>query len=71
MMQDILMLAGLALCALSVIVGVVQLMRTEPPRSAAILLVLGVAALFGSAWLGGQMPSVEAVTGAVARLSGQ
>lgn len=71
MIEDILMLAGLALCALAVVMGVVQLARTEPPRGAAILLVLGVAVLLGSVILGGAVPSIEAVTGAVTRLSGR
>ena len=40
-MSDLLLLGGIALCLISVLVAVVQLLRTQPPRAAAILLVLG------------------------------
>ncbi|MDO5605036.1 MAG: hypothetical protein Q4G25_07745 [Paracoccus sp. (in: a-proteobacteria)] len=53
MTADLLLLGGIALCALSVIAAIVQLIRTEAPRGAAILLVLGIAAMAGSAALGG------------------
>ena len=47
-MSDLLLLGGIALCLLSVIVAVVQLLRTQPPRAAAILLVLGISAIFAA-----------------------
>ena len=50
-MSDILLLGGVALCLLSVLWAVVQLLRTEPPRAAAIMLVLGIALLFLGAYL--------------------
>ena len=48
-MSDFLLLAGFGLCLLSVIWAVVQLLRTEPPRAAAIMLVLGIALLVAGA----------------------
>ena len=50
-MSDILILAGTALMALSVILAIASLARTEPPRVAAIAFVLGLAALFAGAWI--------------------
>lgn len=50
-MPDILILAGTALMALSVILAIASLARTEPPRSAAITFVLGLAALIAGAYL--------------------
>ncbi|TRW99532.1 hypothetical protein FNJ84_02335 [Paracoccus sp. M683] len=50
-MTDLLLLGGAALCALSLVVAVVQLLRTEPPRAAAILLLLGIVAMFAGAYL--------------------
>ena len=38
-MSDILLLLGAALCALSVLMAIVSLLRTQPPRGAAIALV--------------------------------
>ena len=49
-MTDILILLGTAALALSVILAIAALARTEPPRGAAIMFVLGVAAILaGSA----------------------
>jgi len=39
------------LMALSVVLAIASLARTEPPRGAAIAFVIGVAALFAGAWL--------------------
>ncbi|WCR09941.1 hypothetical protein JHW45_12785 [Paracoccus stylophorae] len=50
-MSDYLLLAGVALCVISVVVAIVQLVQTHPPRTAAIILILGIAAIFASAWL--------------------
>lgn len=68
-MSDLLLLGGIALCLLSVIVAVVQLLRTHPPRAAAIMLVLGVAAIFAAAYLGPQPFSLEQIPQAWARLA--
>ncbi|SIQ34516.1 hypothetical protein SAMN05421641_106153 [Paracoccus thiocyanatus] len=50
-MIDILLLAGVALCALSVLLAIVSVARTQAPRGAAILLVLGIVLMFAAAWL--------------------
>ncbi|MBD9526539.1 hypothetical protein [Paracoccus sp. PAR01] len=46
-MIDILLLAGVALCALSVLLAILSLARTQAPRGAAIALVLGLLVLLG------------------------
>lgn len=50
-MSDLLLLGGAALMALSVILAVFSLARTQPPRGAAIAFVFGLAALLAGAWL--------------------
>lgn len=44
--SDYLLLAGVVLCVISVIYAIVQLMQTQPPRGAAITLILGIVLLF-------------------------
>ena len=50
-MIDLLLLAGVALCALSVVMAVVSVARTRAPRGAALALGLGIVALFAASWL--------------------
>lgn len=50
-MSDYLLLAGVALCLISIVVAIVQLLQLQPPRAAAIALILGIAAIFGAAYL--------------------
>ncbi|MCF3972498.1 hypothetical protein [Paracoccus salsus] len=50
-MSDYLLLAGVALCLISVLVAVAQLVQTRPPRAGVILLVLGIVAIFAAAYL--------------------
>ena len=50
-MSDLLILLGTALMALSVILAIAALARTEPPRGAAIAFVFGIGAMFAGAWL--------------------
>jgi hypothetical protein len=69
-MSDYLLLGGIALCLLSVIVAVVQLLQTRPPRMAAILLILGIVAIFAAAYLSPQPFSLGQVPQAWARLTG-
>ena len=69
-MSDLLLLGGIALCLISVLVAVVQLLRTQPPRAAAILLVLGVAAIFAAAYLAPEPFGLEQIPQAWARLVG-
>ncbi|MEF9600796.1 hypothetical protein O4J55_00190 [Paracoccus sp. PXZ] len=49
-MIDILLLAGVALCVLSVLLAIVSVARTQAPRGAAILLVLGIVLLLVGGW---------------------
>lgn len=51
-MIDLLLLLGVALCVISVLMAVVAVARTQAPRGAAVLLVLGIAVLFGASWIG-------------------
>lgn len=50
-MSDLLLLAGVALCLLSVVLAVVQLMQARPPRAAALALLAGIVLVFAGAWL--------------------
>lgn len=68
-MIDILLLAGIALMALSLLVAVVALLRTEPPRLAAGMFLLGIMALLLAAWLDPDPFRVQHVAGAWARLT--
>lgn len=71
-MIDILLLAGIALMALSLLVAVVALLRTEPPRLAAGMFVLGIVALLFAAWLDPDPFRVQHIAEAWGRLiSGQ
>lgn len=69
-MSDLLLLGGIALCLISIVVALAQILRTQPPRAAAILLVLGIAAIFAAARLGPQPFSLTQVPQAWERLSG-
>ncbi|WP_347139626.1 hypothetical protein [Paracoccus sp. SSK6] len=69
-MSDLLLLGGIALCLISIVVALVQLLQTRPPRAAAILLVLGIAAIFTAAYLGPQPFSLEQIPQAWGRLVG-
>ena len=68
-MSDLLLLGGVLLCLLSVIVAVVQLLRTQPPRAAAILLVLGIAAILAGAILNPQQFSLDQIPQAWERVT--
>ncbi len=50
-MIDLLLLAGVALCAISVVMAIVSVARTQAPRGAAVALVLGIVVLFAASWL--------------------
>lgn len=50
-MIDILLVAGVAFCALSVLMAIVSVARTQAPRGAALALVLGIALMFAGTWL--------------------
>ena len=68
-MSDILLLLGAALCLLSVLMALVSVMLTQPPRAAAIALVLGIVAMFAGAQLSQGPFGVETLTGAAQRLA--
>ncbi|UXU76014.1 MULTISPECIES: hypothetical protein [unclassified Paracoccus (in: a-proteobacteria)] len=71
-MIDILLLAGVALAVLSVVMAVVSLARTQPPRGAALALVLGIALMFAGSWLGQRPFSLQTLGDSWQRLlSGQ
>lgn len=69
-MSDLLLLGGIVLCLLSVLVAVVQLLRTQPPRAGAILLVAGIAAIFAGTYLAEQPVSLDQIPQAWARVTG-
>ncbi|MBK4215726.1 hypothetical protein JJJ17_07300 [Paracoccus caeni] len=69
-MSDYLLLAGVALCAISVIAAVVQLLQTQPPRAAAIMLILGIVAIFAAAYTSDEPLQPESVFAAWDRLTG-
>lgn len=69
-MSDLLLLGGVALCVLSIILAVIQLLRTEPPRAAAITLILGIAAILAAAYLVPDPVGVTDLAGAWARVTG-
>ncbi|MGZ3217511.1 hypothetical protein [Paracoccus sp. T5] len=50
-MSDLLLVLGVALCILSVVLAVIQLMQTRAPRAAVICLIAGILALFAGALL--------------------
>lgn len=50
-MTDLLLIAGTALCALSVLMAAFAVARTEAPRTAAGMLVLGILLMFLGAFL--------------------
>ena len=50
-MSDYLLLAGLALCLISLVLAVVQLVQATPPRAAVITLIVGIVAILAGAYL--------------------
>lgn len=50
-MIELMLLAGTALCAISIVMAVVAVLQTRAPRGAAIALVLGLVLLFATAWM--------------------
>ena len=69
-MSDYLLLAGVALCVISIIVVVVQLLQTQAPRAGAILLILGIVAIFSAAYTSDAALTPETVLGAWDRVTG-
>lgn len=69
-MSDFLLLGGIALCLLSVIFAVIQLLRLEPPRTAIIMLILGIVAMFAGASLAPEPFTLQEIPAAWARMTG-
>lgn len=69
-MSDYLLLGGVALGVLSIIVAVVQLLQTRPPRAAAIILVLAIVALLSGAYLSPRPMGLAQLCDAWARVTG-
>lgn len=67
-MSDILLLLGAALCALSLLMAIFSVLRTQPPRAAAITLVLGLVLMFAGARMAEGPLGVETLTDAGQRL---
>lgn len=68
---DYFVIAGLALCAVSVIYAVIQLVQLQPPRAAAITLILGIVLLFLGALASPQSFTMAEIRGAWGRVTGQ
>ncbi|MBW7057169.1 hypothetical protein KY389_10770 [Paracoccus bogoriensis] len=68
-MTDILLAAGLILCLLSVVLAVVQLLRTQPPRAAALAFVAGILLIFWAFAMQPQPFSPEGLASALDRLT--
>jgi xanthosine utilization system XapX-like protein len=69
-MSDYLLLAGVALCLVSVLLAVIQLLRLEPPRASVILLILGIVGIFASAYLNPEPFRIQDITTAWHNLTG-
>lgn len=70
MLSDYLLLAGAALCFLSLPLAVVSLLATRPPRGAAIVFVLGCLVLFAAAFTGRDSIGWHSLGNAWARVTG-
>lgn len=70
-MSDYLLLAGVALCLVSVVAAIVQLLQTRPPRAAVIMLVVGIALIFASAFTSPDPLSPGSVVGAWDRITAE
>lgn len=68
-MIDLLLLAGVALCVLSVVMAIISVARTEAPRWAAVALVLGIVALIAGARLDDRPFGIESIAGSWSRLT--
>ncbi|RMC36161.1 hypothetical protein [Paracoccus alkanivorans] len=69
-LSDYLLLAGIALCVISVIAAIVQLLQTEPPRGAVITLLLGIVLTFAGAYTAPKPFHPQDILSAWARVTG-
>lgn len=70
-MSDFLLLLGVALCILSVVLAVVQLLQTQAPRAAVICLLAGIVALFAGAAMNPEPFAPGDIPAAFGRVTGQ
>ncbi|MDB6176053.1 hypothetical protein PAF17_00850 [Paracoccus sp. Z330] len=70
-MSDYLLLGGTALCVISVLLAVVQLLRLEPPRAAVITLIVGIVMLFAGAYFGPAQFSPQEILSAWSRITAE
>ena len=68
--SDLLLLGGVALCVISVIAAIIQLLQTQPPRGAAITLVIGIVLLFAGAYYSPDPFKPQSILAAWQRVSG-
>lgn len=68
--SDLLLLGGVALCVISVIAAIIQLLQTQPPRGAAITLVVGIVLIFGGAYCSPDPFKPQSFLAAWQRISG-
>ncbi|TJZ91109.1 hypothetical protein FA743_12960 [Paracoccus gahaiensis] len=69
-MSDLLLLAGVALCLLSVVLAIVQLMQARPPRAAALALIAGIFLLFVGAWTSPEPFGLSSIPAALQSVTG-
>lgn len=69
-LSDFLLLGGVALCVISVIAAIIQIMQTVAPRGAVITLVLGIVLIFAAAYTGPRPFTVSSVCDAWQRVIG-
>lgn len=69
LISDLLVLAGVAVAALSVLLAIVALARTQAPRGGALALVLGLGLIAAGAWCSTQPLGVGLVGDAWSRVT--
>lgn len=69
-LSDLLLLGGVALCAISVIAAIVQVLQSQAPRGAVITLVLGILLIFGGAYTSPEPLQPQSVLSAWHRVVG-
>lgn len=70
-MSDYLLLAGVALCLVSVVLAVVQLMQTHAPRGAVIALVVGIVLILAGAYTSPEPFQADSVLAAWDRVTSE
>lgn len=68
--SDLLLLGGVALCVISIIAAIIQLLQTDPPRGAVITLILGIVLIFAGAYYAPQPLQPQSILSAWSRVIG-